>query len=100
MKNRQTQVEGWSREIQIWGRGSQIQSEAGGRDRGPGPGPGAGKHKYPRKRTLENICKIFFENKTIDKVNLAFLMTRWLKQLFETHLLILILPLWSILRQM
>ena len=36
--NRQTQIEGWSREIQIWGRGRR-------------PGPGTGKHKYPTLQT-------------------------------------------------
>ena len=51
-----------------------------------------------KKAPLKNISKISFDNKTIERIIfLLFFMTHWLKQLFLTPLLILLLSLSSLL---
>ena len=51
-----------------------------------------------KERRPKNICKISFDLKCIEKINLlAISMTHCLKHLFQTYLLILIFPLCSIL---
>ena len=57
MKNRQTQIEGWGRGIQIWSRSREMQNGAGGQGRGQDQGWGPGNTNTCKKVKVIFLAK-------------------------------------------